>query len=199
MNNEHPLPSNKQLFLATFFAFMVAAILLVTVVLPAEYGIDKTGVGEKLGLTQMGVIKNQLAQEAAEDTQSIQPEEKSISISNIKKSKGDSSQTAQNHATRKITLKPSEAAEIKVTMNQGEVITYTWKVDKGHLNFDVHADKPGIKYFNYSKGKKVTGDIGNIIAEFTGKHGWFWRNRSEETVTVTLEIKGQFGEVIRVL
>jgi hypothetical protein len=43
----------------------VAGFLLVTVVLPAEYGVDPTGIGRVLGLTQMGVIKARLAAEAA--------------------------------------------------------------------------------------------------------------------------------------
>ncbi len=48
-------------------ALVVAATLLVCVVLPAEYGIDATGVGRVLGLTQMGEIKTRLAKEAAAD------------------------------------------------------------------------------------------------------------------------------------
>jgi len=42
-------------------------VLLLTTVLPAEYGIDPTGAGRVLGLTQMGEIKVRLAREAAAD------------------------------------------------------------------------------------------------------------------------------------
>ncbi|ODT04488.1 MAG: hypothetical protein ABS52_04320 [Gemmatimonadetes bacterium SCN 70-22] len=45
----------------------MAGALLLTAVLPAEYGIDPTGAGRVLGLTQMGEIKVRLAREAAED------------------------------------------------------------------------------------------------------------------------------------
>jgi len=58
------LPGSKQLLRSTIIAIIIAAALLVTVVLPAEYGIDPTGVGRLLGLTQMGNIKMQLADEA---------------------------------------------------------------------------------------------------------------------------------------
>src|SRR3546814_17950651 len=37
------------------------------VVLPSEYGIDPTGIGRVIGLTEMGAIKMQLAEEAAAD------------------------------------------------------------------------------------------------------------------------------------
>ncbi|WP_434060489.1 hypothetical protein [Pseudomonas aeruginosa] len=63
------LPSSKQLFRSTIIAAVSAAVILITVVLPAEYGIDPTGVGRVLRLTEMGEIKNQLAAEAASDAE----------------------------------------------------------------------------------------------------------------------------------
>ncbi len=61
------LPGSRQLWRSTLIAALVAGALLVTVVLPAEYGIDPTRVGRVLGLTQMGEIKVRLAREAAAD------------------------------------------------------------------------------------------------------------------------------------
>lgn len=60
-------PSARALARSTLLAAVVAALLLVTTVLPAEYGIDPTGIGRVLGLTQMGEIKVRLAKEAAAD------------------------------------------------------------------------------------------------------------------------------------
>src|SRR5215207_4580605 len=59
------LPSARRLLRSTAIAAGTAAVLLVTAVLPAEYGVDPTGVGRLLGLTEMGGIKMQLAREAA--------------------------------------------------------------------------------------------------------------------------------------
>ena|SRR5215203_3532275 len=61
------LPSSKQLLRSTIIAIVVAGILLITVVLPSEYGIDPTRIGRLLGLTEMGEIKTQLAAEAKKD------------------------------------------------------------------------------------------------------------------------------------
>ena len=58
-------PTSRQLIRSTILAVVVAALLLVTCVLPAEYGVDPTGVGRLLGLTQMGEVKLALAEEAA--------------------------------------------------------------------------------------------------------------------------------------
>ena len=59
--------SARKLLRSTIIALLVATMLLITVVLPAEYGIDPTGAGRVLGLTQMGEIKTRLAREAAAD------------------------------------------------------------------------------------------------------------------------------------
>lgn len=60
-------PSLASLRRASLVAVVVAAVLLLTAVLPAEYGVDPTGVGRRVGLTQMGRLKQELAKEAIED------------------------------------------------------------------------------------------------------------------------------------
>src|SRR5215203_3168063 len=59
------LPDSKVLNRAAFIAATVAAVLLVTIVLPAEFGIDKTGVGRLLNLTEMGQVKRAAAEAEA--------------------------------------------------------------------------------------------------------------------------------------
>ena len=61
------LPSTAQLVRSTALAAASAVVLLLTVVLPAEYGVDPTGIGRLRGLTELGEIKTRLAREAAED------------------------------------------------------------------------------------------------------------------------------------
>lgn len=61
------LPSTGKLLRSTIIALISAAIILITIVLPSEYAIDPTGIGARLGLTQMGEIKTQLAAEAEAD------------------------------------------------------------------------------------------------------------------------------------
>ena len=61
---EKDLPTSAQLLKSTIIAIMVAIILLVMVILPAEYGTDPTGVGKLLGLKEMGDIKMSLLEES---------------------------------------------------------------------------------------------------------------------------------------
>ena len=65
------LPSSKQLLRSTILAAVSAVVLLVAVVLPAEYGVDPTGIGRVLRMTEMGEIKQQLAAEAAADAAAV--------------------------------------------------------------------------------------------------------------------------------
>jgi hypothetical protein len=62
--NRAELPSTGKLLRSTAWAALIASGLLITTVLPAEYGIDPTGIGRALGLAQMGEMKLSLAEEA---------------------------------------------------------------------------------------------------------------------------------------
>lgn len=203
-NSQRPkmedLPSNRQLMGATAFALAASAVILTTIVLPSEYAIDPTGVGRALGLTQMGEIKAQLAQKAAADAAATASATASAALP---AAQGASAQTASTAAARsetmQVTLAPGEGAEIKTVMQKGARIAFNWSVDGGHVNFDTHADAPGIAYHGYEKGQQSTGQQGELVAAFDGKHGWFWRNRSSGTVTVTLRVDGAFSELKRVV
>lgn len=210
---ENELPSKKQLLISTLVALIVASILLITAVLPAEYGIDPTGIGKILGLTRMGEIKVQLSQEAeaeAEAEKENNTSQESAITAPVTQDSSDSAADTQTASeiseavsikseTTQLSLAPGAAAEVKVSMIEGDTVSYSWVVDTGHVNFDTHGDNPNIKYHNYNKGKAVEGDQGELKAAFNGKHGWFWRNRSQVTVTVTLTVSGDFGVMERVL
>lgn len=58
--------------------------------------------------------------------------------------------------------------------------------NRGVVNYDAHGDAPGIRYHGYAKGTGKASDEGVLVAAFDGAHGWFWRNRGKEAVTVTL-------------
>ena len=47
------LPSTPKLLRSTLLALAAATVLLLTTVLPAEYGLDPTGLGKKMGLTAL--------------------------------------------------------------------------------------------------------------------------------------------------
>jgi hypothetical protein len=216
MPSRAELPSTAQLLRSTLIAAGVAAALLVTVVLPAEYGIDPTGAGRALGLAEMGEIKTQLHEEAAADrakdqanqapatpgapTAPATPEQRSSLLGSLFAQLVIGSAQAQTPVAAKsqeiaVTLKPGEGTEIKADMRKGSKLTYSWKVEGGTVNHDTHGDGPGGNETSYSKGRGVPGDEGELTAAFDGNHGWFWRNRGSAPVTVKLTASGDFGSL----
>ena len=97
------------------------------------------------------------------------------------------------HAT--FTLEPGATAEIKLVMSAGDVAQYTWTATGGRINFDLHAHGDG-QSIDYARGRGETAAEGSIEAPFAGEHGWFWRNRDSSAVTVTLQLRGAYAEVI---
>ncbi len=196
------LPASRQLVRSTLIAAVGAAALLVTVVLPSEYGIDPTGVGRILGLTEMGEIKTELAEDAAADRATDQAMPAAPVTTAVAQSDAPAAATANRQDRMEVTLAPGEAAEIKVAAAQGARIEFTWSVAGGHVNFDAHGDpevrRPGF-YHGYGKGRASTGERGTLVAAFDGTHGWYWRNRSDGTVTVTLQTSGAYTSIRRVV
>lgn len=199
------LPSTSKLIKSTMLAAVVATVLLVTVVMPAEYGVDPTGIGKVTGLKRMGDIKMSLAQEEAAERVAAtkqtaeptsEPVKQAVEATN-KPTVKVADETTQNHEMT-VTLKPNEGAEIKVSMKKGKSVKYSWKTDGGRANYDAHADSKELKidYHNYNKGSEQSKE-GEIVAAFDGSHGWFWRNRTPETLTVTLQTSGEYTDIKR--
>ncbi len=193
--NRAELPSSKQLLRSTIIAIIVAAVLLVTIVLPSEYGIDPTRIGRVLGLTQMGEIKMELATEAkkaaeAEKAAEAKPETKEVIQS--QQNSTDSQNTAAKNDEMTVTLKPGEAVEIKMDMSKGAKVKYEWKTNGGKVNHDTHGEGANKAFKSYKKGRNIESDAGEFVADFDGSHGWFWRNRSGGDVTITLKAEGEY-------
>ena len=197
------LPSTRRLLKSAGLAAAVATGLLVTVVLPAEYGVDPTRVGSVLGLTEMGRIKRSLAVEAeAEKALAASPQQIVAAAGTSPTTTPTVPPRAQVVAGRSdttvITLAPNEAAEIKLVMSKDSVARYQWASSGGKVNFDTHGDGKGIKYHPYGKGSDIEVS-GDLTAAFDGDHGWFWRNRTGAPVTITLKTEGAYTEVKRVV
>ena len=210
------LPTSRQLLRSTILAAISALVLLVAVVLPAEYGIDPTGVGRVLGMTKMGDIKQQLAAEAAADAAATAQATKSPATGSSGLAAANAAEPAAKAAVvavpkepgqavapkiewrdeMSVTLTPGEGTEIKMKLVEGAKAQYSWVVEGGTVNFDTHGDAPG-KSISYEKGRGVPSDEGVLEAAFTGNHGWYWRNRGKANVKVILRTRGEYTDIKR--
>ena len=181
--SENDLPTSSQLLKSTIVAICVGCALLILIVLPAEYGTDPTGVGELLGLKKMGEIKTRLKQDFLKENIGAKDE---LMV--------ESETGKGNQDVMEFVIAPDEAIEIKLEMKKGSIAKYKWTTQNGGLNYNLHGDghKGSQKSISYKKGRMTSSDSGEFKSEFDGYHGWFWRNRNNESVTVTLETFGDY-------
>jgi hypothetical protein len=191
------LPSSAQLLRSTVIAGVSAVAILVTVVLPAEYGIDPTRIGGVLGLTEMGELKAQLAEEAEADRLIDQAGDQQSSLLNglfgllVGAAHAQEAETWRDETT--FMLEPGDTAEWKLVMEEGQTAEYRMLVEGGRVNFDLHGHGGG-QSVTYEKARGSSGDEGEIVAAFDGEHGWFWRNRDDAAATLTIQGRGEYAE-----
>jgi hypothetical protein len=194
------LPSKQNLFRSTLIAFVTASVLLVTTILPAEYGYDPTGFGKTLGLTEMGEIKRQLAIEAEKDR--VKPIEKKSSLmlflAQFSPMSSAFAQTPVKTDTISFTLQPNEGIEYKMVMKAGAKASFSW-TSEIIVNYDMHGEKDEKSAaHSYKKGRGVSKDEGQLEAAFEGTHGWFWRNRGTKPSLISLTVKGDYSALIKI-
>jgi hypothetical protein len=233
---------------STLLSGAAALGVLGVVYLPAEYGIDPTGFGAVLGLTEMGQIKQQLYAEAEADAAAapvmLDPavmarlDRMEAQLADIAAIVGadvlrEGGAEASNAAAApeaaapieaapvvaapvevapaevvtqatpaapewrdevSYTLPPGEGIEVKLVMQEGQTARFEWTANGGVVNYDTHGDGSGQKV-SYEQGRAVPEQAGDLTAVFTGNHGWFWRNRTDAPVTVTLRTGGDYAEM----
>lgn len=174
-----PLPSARALLLSLAVAVLLAALVLVTLVLPAEYGIDPSGIGRAIGLTQLAGPEEDLATIPAGDAGEAAAAE------------GLRSDTAT------IEIEAGGELEYKLRISAGSLLEYEWRTDGGIVFSELHgepADDTSGYYEDLTVGNAR--DLkGSFEAPFDGTHGWFWKNEGPQPVTITLTTRGVYEVV----
>ena len=86
-------------------------------------------------------------------------------------------------------------------MRKDARVAYQW-MSSGPVNVDAHGDPvnaPKGFYHGYGKDRQITSGDGVLQAAFDGKHGWFWRNRGSQTITIQLDTNGEYMSIKRVI
>ena len=166
--------STKTLIKSLIAALLVAALVFITIILPAEYNIDPTNIGKVLGLTVL----------SAADTDPSPTQKKAVS-------------TNQSQNVIEVSVPPGKGIEYKFYMNQYEKMTYEWITDGESLYFDLHGEPEGdtTGYFESYAIATLKEMKGSFTAPFTGSHGWYWKNTSDTAVAVQLIVEGQYAVI----
>lgn len=180
---------------ATLWAIAMAAMLLVTFVLPAEYGIDLTGAGRLLGLTTMGERKMAAASPASS------PVVPAVANKNVAQRPQYSTTSTLPLRVDEIDVKlaPKGEIEYKTVLPEGESLVFTWDAGGANLEFDFHgepASGPSGAFLSFHKGT-ASKSGGTLRAPFTGTHGWYWKNLTDKNVAIKLRVSGFYSEIKR--
>lgn len=194
-----PVPSLKSLITATVFATLLAGIILISAVLPAEYGIDPTGLGKMMGLTALSAQTKATSQPLAITCPVLSPQTAEISGQDQKQAANQTEitqteQLPQWQDSVKITVPAGEGLEYKFHLAQGASLEYSWTTDGAKLYFDFHGEPQGDKtgYFKSFKESTDNQSNGTLTAPFEGRHGWYWKNKTRSPVTIVLNTKGSY-------
>jgi hypothetical protein len=198
-----PVPSLKSLIIATAFAMLLAALILISAVLPAEYGIDPTGLGNMTGLTALSAQTKERNQPLAIVCPVPPPQPAEISCPDQKNDVNKTANIVQNSQKEqlpqwqdsvKIMVPAGKGLEYKFHLVKGASLEYSWATDGAKLYFDFHGEPQGDKtgYFKSFKESTDNQASGALTAPFEGSHGWYWENKTRSPVTIILNTKGSY-------
>lgn len=165
-------------------ALLAAGLILVMFVLPAEFGVDPLGTGARAGLLDLGLTGQQVAaleQAAASGAGGaatlIVPQERTFQSETVE-----------------FTLGPREGMEYKYRLDMGEALLYSWRTPTP-VAYEFHAEPDGGPrgYAQTYEKAQASQASGTLTAPFSGIHGWYWENLSDQAITVTLTTAGYYN------
>ncbi|MEC4725351.1 hypothetical protein HWQ46_07305 [Shewanella sp. D64] len=206
-----PVHSTGTLLKATLAASVVAAIILVIAILPAEYNIDPTGIGQSLGLTQLSQTNLVSVEESGTQNANTNVD-KDVAKAGLVESVlmldgttvADAPSVAEIALSRQspdvrsdivnIEIPAGKGLEYKLLMDAFVHLEYEWSTDGEPLYFDFHGEPKGDKTGYFESFSITTSDKmkGSLTTPFAGSHGWYWKNSTGSVITVTLSTKGDY-------
>ena len=171
---EHPIQSTAKLFKALALSLLIALTVFVTIVLPAEFGVDLTGVGSMLGL-------NALRAEDANPEVISRPGEGDLLF---------------RQDEIEILVPANDGLEYKFFLYTHSNLNYEWN-STSSLYFDMHGEPDGdtTGYFESYGAATVDEMSGSVTVPFAGSHGWYWRNDSDKDISISLKTLGNYDVV----
>lgn len=165
------IASTRTLLKSILTAIVIAVLVLVFFILPAEYNIDPTGLGSKLGLS-------------------------ALSAEMIEASPLTDTKQSSNHERKviEVIVPAKRGVEYKFQMFQHEKMAYEWITNGAPLYFDLHGEPQGdtTGYFESYAIATLNEMKGSFTTPFVGSHGWYWRNDTDQAIVIQLTVEGQF-------
>jgi hypothetical protein len=100
-----------------------------------------------------------------------------------------------------IPIEPYGELEYALEIQEGDAIVYEWHVQEIedpellYAEFHGHTERVGNEPGTLMFYRKASGasERGTLVAPFSGLHGWYLVNGSDESIVVRLEVAGFYG------
>ncbi|KAA8478252.1 hypothetical protein BDE36_2479 [Arcticibacter tournemirensis] len=200
----HQVLEKGKIIKSLVFALVIASVLLITAVLPAEYGIDPIGTGKAFGFSKLYVPEEGTgdSEMIVREARSVIKLEKAGSGPEVKRpAEADLPPPAQQYTKREdsvqVTVPAGEGVEYKIKMLKHGQMKYEWLTTSGELYFDFHGEPKEVKpskntYFDSYTIAYSDNMVGTFLSPFEGKHGWYFRNNGDKDIVVTIRMKGEY-------
>jgi len=199
MNNLQPEYSKEKILKNVKYTATWATIIFLTLILPAEYGIDPFGTWK---LTWLNKLAPNYVAESIDSQESSETLETGTSVTQdtVNKQVSNTENTWSSYEYKELektyTLEAWEDREVKFDMNKWDEMRFSWQSSEV-IYFDQHWEPTTEEWKEFLPYKTVkewkqSSDEATLTAEFTWTHGWYWRNLSNNKVTITLVSKWNF-------
>lgn len=204
-------PSRRTLIRSAAWTLVGAVVVTVLFILPAEYGVDPTGVGGALGLTRLAAVTAPDIDAEPRIVQGTWPDIPAEDEFDFYEPEVLGDPYARSHdrpfrsTTMIVEFEPFEQVEVKASMKQGDALVYSWKLLDGDVVYaDFHADPhqveryPDMYWIRYQESESNAA-AGSLVAPFDGNHGWYWLNIEENPIRIELAVHGYFDNVEEIM
>ncbi|PWA08831.1 hypothetical protein [Flavobacterium laiguense] len=205
-NNSQPNLTSSQIVKATIIALVTSFVLAIVAVLPAEYGKDYTGLGKILGFSRLHQNDDEVEQKLAKKEVAISIF-KELTLNNVGSSpevekpvEANNPAPIKQYESRKDSIKimvpAGKGLEYKIALLKYGQVKYSWKTNNGVLFVDLHGDVKNANnntdYFESYTVANSNNMAGSFIAPYEGKHGWYFKNKSDQDIEVSINLIGEY-------
>ena len=196
-------PTARRLLIGVAGTVAGAVLILVLFVLPAERGIDPTGLGGLLGLTGLSSSARTLeirdVFEGGERITELEIPDFGEPVPLPNPAVHQEQAAGARSDTLIVSLGPGQRTEVKAMMPSGKVLLYSWQTDRGPVYSDFHGHDPALGddfWVRYREHESAASAQGSLVAPIDGEHGWYWVNFNDFPVEITLQLRGFHDDII---
>jgi hypothetical protein len=93
-----------------------------------------------------------------------------------------------------LVIPPKQQISYRLEMARDYELNYAWNTDGKAVSAELRGKRTDAKDSEYKKFASINKDkaSGLFICPFNGQFGWYWQNKTNQPVTVTLLIKGTY-------